>query len=188
MTTMTEAKAVAAGTGRPAVKKAAAKKPSVVAKKGDMVMIKRPAKRGYPGGYSSEDFHEWQAVFVKLAPTSRIESIRTGLEAKLLVGASEYFEMPRIRFGQLLGMSASTMERKIKEHALLGSAESEKLARLALIEVEAEKVFGKKTVAREWLLSKNTALGDSPMSLLDTELGSIEVRKMLNAIAYGGVA
>ena len=32
------------------------------------------------------------------------------------------------------------------------------------------------------------ALGDAPLSLLDTDTGADEVRKLLAAIAYGGVA
>ncbi|MDE1943710.1 MAG: DUF2384 domain-containing protein, partial [Betaproteobacteria bacterium] len=42
--------------------------------------------------------------------------------------------------------------------------------------------------ARKWLLQENLAFGGTPISLLDTETGAVEVRKVLAAIAYGGVA
>jgi uncharacterized protein (DUF2384 family) len=38
------------------------------------------------------------------------------------------------------------------------------------------------------MLAPNLALGESPLSLLDTDAGADEVRKILAAIAYGGVA
>jgi uncharacterized protein (DUF2384 family) len=38
-----------------------------------------------------------------------------------------------------------------------------------------------------WLLQSNFVLGEAPLSVLDTETGAHEVRKMLAAIAYGGV-
>lgn len=38
------------------------------------------------------------------------------------------------------------------------------------------------------MLQPNLALGDAPLSLLDTDMGADEIRKALNSIAYGGVA
>lgn len=66
--------------------------------------------------------------------------------------------------------------------------ESERIARIALIETEAEQVFGSSELAQRWLQSSNLAFGKSPLSLLDTEAGVSEVRKVLSAIARGGVA
>ena len=84
-------------------------------------------------------------------------------------------------------MSPATAERKIKSGSLLGQTETERLSRIALIENEAEKVFGTSDMARDWLTKMNASLGSSPLSMLDTEMGADEVRKMLSAIAYGGV-
>ena len=60
------------------------------------------------------------------------------------------------------------------------------MGRIALIEDEAEKVFGTYDMARDWLTRMNASLGDTPLSMLDTETGAGEVRKILSAIAYGG--
>lgn len=133
-------------------------------------------------------FQKWSAAVVKANAGARIRLVRTGVNADVLVSASEYFAMPRAQFVKMLGMSSATAERKIKNHQLLGPAESERLERLALIEDLAEKVFGAAPLAREWLTQKNAALGESPITLLDTETGAGEVRKVLNAIAYGGIA
>jgi putative toxin-antitoxin system antitoxin component (TIGR02293 family) len=103
-----------------------------------------------------------------------------------LVFASEYFDMPRAQFVKIMGMSPATAERKIKSRSLLGPIESERLERLAIIEDQAENVFGDAVKAKNWLMRKNLALGDTPLSMLDTETGAGEVRKVLASIAYGG--
>ena len=104
----------------------------------------------------------------------------------MLVSASDHFGMPRNLFAKLLGISPATAERKIQSGTLLGQIETERLERIALIENEAEKVFGTSDMALGWLISKNAALGSTPLSMLDTETGAGEVRKVLSSIAYGG--
>ncbi|WP_298195494.1 MbcA/ParS/Xre antitoxin family protein [Ferrovum sp.] len=41
-------------------------------------------------------------------------------------------------------------------------------------------------IALNWLTRENAALDATPLSMLDTETGAGEVRKVLSAIAYGG--
>lgn len=50
----------------------------------------------------------------------------------------------------------------------------------------AVRVFGSKKKAQHWLSTRNLALGASPASMLNTEAGRNEVRKVLTAIAGGG--
>lgn len=72
---------------------------------------------------------------------------------------------------------------------MLDMAVTERLARLALIEEQAEETFGDKEMARNWLRGNNQGLGGcTPLSMLDTEFGTREVVKVLAAIAYGGAA
>lgn len=59
--------------------------------------------------------------------------------------------------------------------------------RIAQIESEAEQVFGNSEQARMWLQKKNIALGSSPISMLDSDAGANEVRKVLASITHGGV-
>jgi putative toxin-antitoxin system antitoxin component (TIGR02293 family) len=50
----------------------------------------------------------------------------------------------------------------------------------------AEKVFGERAKASRWLHKPNRALGGvSPLSLLDTDLGTREVEQILGRIEYG---
>jgi putative toxin-antitoxin system antitoxin component (TIGR02293 family) len=66
---------------------------------------------------------------------------------------------------------------------------TERLARLAMIEKQAEDAFGDPEVARAWLRSENMGLGGcTPLSMLDTDIGSREVVTVLVAIAHGGAA
>jgi len=132
-------------------------------------------------------FQKWRTSVAQSNAGARIKLIRTGVQANVLVFASEYFGMPRAQFVKIMGMSPATAERKIKSRSLLGPIESERLERLAIIENQAEKVFGDAGKAKNWLTQKNLALGDTPLSMLDTETGAGEVRKVLGAIAYGGV-
>lgn len=135
-----------------------------------------------------EGFVQWKAELTAADPGTRIKIVRTGARPDIFVSASEHFGMPRNLLAILLGISPATAERKIKSGSLLGQTETERLERIALIETEAEKVFGKPEMARDWLIKNNTALGSTPLSMLDTETGAGEVKKVLSAIAYGGAA
>ncbi len=136
----------------------------------------------------SVKFQKWRTSIAKSDAGARIKLIRGGVDAGVLISASEYFDMPRAQFVKILGMSPATAERKIKNRCLLGPVESERLERLAIIEDAAEKVFGSAEMAKKWMMQKNLALGDAPLSLLDTETGAGEVKKVLASIAYGGAA
>ena len=135
----------------------------------------------------AEGFGKWKAALSVANAGIRIQIVRAGAAPSIMVTASEHFGMPRARFAKLIGMSPATAERKIKSGSLLGQTETERLSRIALIENEAEKVFGTSDMARDWLTKMNASLGSSPLSMLDTEMGADEVRKLLSAIAYGGV-
>lgn len=109
------------------------------------------------------------------------------MKVTLLVGAGQYYGISQSRLSKLLGVSDATVTRKIKAGGKLSPQESERLARIALIEAEAEDVFDSDALAKRWMLEPNLALGESPLSLLDTDTGADEVRKVLASIAYGGV-
>lgn len=58
--------------------------------------------------------------------------------------------------------------------------------RLAEIKTLAIEIFGTESKAKHWLNSTNLSLGDTPISFAKTEYGAVEVKRVLNAIAYGG--
>ena len=51
----------------------------------------------------------------------------------------------------------------------------------------ATKVFGTEDKARLWLTTYNLALGTTPESLMTTDRGADEVKKVLTSVARGGV-
>ncbi len=59
--------------------------------------------------------------------------------------------------------------------------------RLAEIKTLAIETFGSESKANHWLNSANLALGVIPIALAKSEYGAVEVKKVLSAIAYGGV-
>ncbi len=59
--------------------------------------------------------------------------------------------------------------------------------RLAEIKTLAIETFGTESKANHWLNSANPALGDTPTTLAKSEYGAVEVKRVLSAIAYGGV-
>jgi uncharacterized protein (DUF2384 family) len=70
---------------------------------------------------------------------------------------------------------------------ILASAqlESREAAKAAVME-EAQRVFGDATAAERWLNTYNHALQATPLQAIDAgNLG--DVRRVLNAISYGGV-
>lgn len=139
-------------------------------------------------GSSARSFSRWGHGVRKMPPAKRVDMIREGIEVTLLLGAGEYYGLSQARLSKLIGVSDATIARKIKAGGKLGPMESERLARIALIESEAEDVFGSANLAKRWMLEPNLALGEAPLSFLDTDTGADEVRKILAAIAFGGVA
>ncbi len=136
---------------------------------------------------NAEIFDQWKTTLSRASAGDHIHIVRHGASPSVFVAASEHFGISRAIFARFVGISPATVERKIKSGGLLGQPETERLSRIAMIELEAESVFGSSDKARTWLTQKHTVLGDTPLSMLDTETGACEVRKILSAIAYGGV-
>jgi len=133
-------------------------------------------------------FGRWVTRVQKMPPAERIIMIRSGLKIELLADAGQHYGLSQAKLSRLLGISEPTITRKLKSGGKLGPMESERLARIAMIEAEAKDVFGSVDLAKRWMLEPNLALGEAPLSLLDTDAGADEVRKVLSSIAYGGVA
>ena len=51
----------------------------------------------------------------------------------------------------------------------------------------ATETFGSKEMAEKWLHSENFVLKSTPISMVESESGLLEVKRILNAISYGGV-
>lgn len=148
------------------------------------VSVKTASARG---GYA-HGFTAFQQLAIHSNPNIRIERIRKGIDSQYIISVSEHFKVPRESIAKIIGLPTSTMNRKLKAKSVLSSSESERLERIAVIEAEAEDVFGTPEKAKSWMLKIHMTLGSAPLSLLDTDIGATEVRRVLNAVAYGGAA
>jgi len=130
------------------------------------------------------------AEFIQQEPTTGeglIRKVREGYPAVLVKQAGDYFKVPEKRLCDILGVSASTLHRRSTQQTPLDPAASERMHRIAILTREALDIFGDEERAREWLLRPNHALSEAaPLDLLDTEIGTTAVRRVLVAIAEGG--
>lgn len=123
-----------------------------------------------------------------VTPALRIAEIRQGYSPELVNEITKELGLTKNEVLDVIGVPHTTLARLIRSHRPLDQSASERLDRLATIEGEATEVFGSHEEAVQWLKTRNLALGDaSPLSLLDTETGALQVRRVLAAIRYGGV-
>ena len=122
-------------------------------------------------------------------PTAaRIDVIRSGVPARVVDDMVEYLDIPKHVIFGVLHMPESTAHKLIKDKRPLDSAASERVVRVADIIRTAEETFGGRSAATRWLKTANLGLGGAtPLSMLDTEPGAGEVRRILSSIDYGGV-
>jgi len=82
--------------------------------------------------------------------------------------------------------SARTLQRKRSSRTALSAGESDRLARFARILVRAEEALGEKEKALRWISRPNRALGGKrPLTLLDSDAGSLAVERVLGRIEHG---
>jgi putative toxin-antitoxin system antitoxin component (TIGR02293 family) len=119
---------------------------------------------------------------------TKIDAIRSGVPARVVVDMVQYFDVSKSDIFRVLRTPESTAHKLIKDNRPLDAGASERVVRVADIARIAEETFGKREAATQWLTTPNLALGNAtPFSMLDTEPGAIEVRRILSAINHGGV-
>ena len=118
----------------------------------------------------------------------KIEAIHSGINATIVDDMVRYFHVPKTEIFDVLLTPASTAHRLIKEKRSLDPAASERVVRIADITRLAEETFGGPAPATQWLKTPNFALEHAtPLSMLATEPGAAEVRRILTSISHGGV-
>jgi putative toxin-antitoxin system antitoxin component (TIGR02293 family) len=111
--------------------------------------------------------------------------VRNGLPYASLEALITRYALTTEEASRLLRLPPRTLARRKKERRL-NAEESDRLFRVGRIAAHAENVFGERAKASRWLHKPNRALGGvSPLSLLDTDLGTQEVEKILGRIEYG---
>lgn len=111
--------------------------------------------------------------------------MREGLSAKTIEMAAERIGLTKVEISKALVIRGRTLARRKKE-AVLSPTESEKLWRLDRVATRAESVLGSRESALQWLKHPNVAIdGETPLSLLDTDIGGELVMDLLGQIEHG---
>lgn len=114
-----------------------------------------------------------------------VPMLRKGLRYSALERTGERGGLSPDEVVEALGLPRRTLARR-KQEGVLSPSESERVMRLARVIERAADVIGGGDRANEWLRKPNKALGgESPLSLLDTDVGAQEVEDVLGRIEYG---
>lgn len=114
-----------------------------------------------------------------------IALVRRGISAGAVDAAVRELGIGQAELARALDIPERTLARRKKE-GVLNRDESGKLVRLARVVERAVEVFEDEAAALDWLKAPNAALGGaSPISLLDTDLGSDAVLDTLGRIEHG---
>ena len=90
-------------------------------------------------------------------------------------------------FMRYVGMSDSTVRRRMKDGQVLTTDESDRVVRYAhLLNITTNLMSGSEEAAREWLSSPAPALGGAtPLETAVTEAGARRVEDLIVALDYG---
>ena len=111
--------------------------------------------------------------------------IREGLPFASLEAVMERFGLKREEISTALDLPPRTLARRRQEQRLR-PAESDRLFRLVRIAAQATEILGSEERASHWLHTGNRALGgQTPLELLDTDLGTLQVEEVLGSIEHG---
>jgi putative toxin-antitoxin system antitoxin component (TIGR02293 family) len=114
-----------------------------------------------------------------------IALVRHGISAGAIDAVVRVMGIGQSELSLALDIPERTLVRRKKE-GVLNPDESGKMVRLAQVIERAVEVFEDEQAALAWLKNQNAALGgNSPLSLLDTELGSLAVVNTLGRIEHG---
>lgn len=115
-----------------------------------------------------------------------LELVRDGLPASVLTRLANHFDVRLADIQHLVGLSKATGTRTRGKAAPLKALASDRAYRLASVLALARGVFGDDENAREWFKEPIPALrGQRPLDLLDTEVGTQEVIRVLGRIQHG---
>lgn len=113
------------------------------------------------------------------------EVVRSGLPFGALEALSNTTGIPTAAITRVLGLAPRTLARR-KDKRVFNLVESDRLYRLARMAGVAIQVLGSQEKAKEWLARPNRALGgETPLSLLDTDIGACQVEAVLGRIDHG---
>lgn len=147
-------------------------------------MAHAPTLPEAPGSHATEG----PGSILRLRATSAAElrsAVRKGLPFSAFEAVSKHLDISPQHITTVLGIPPRTVARR-KAARHLTPQESDRLYRLARAVSQALEVLGTVEKSRAWLKTPNRALGgDTPLDLLDTEIGARQVEEVLLRLNYG---
>ena len=151
--------------------------------------LHRPSKKDELRNAAIAAFWEFISNRDLLKESERLLHIKAGFSAQLSQVVRITFNLQDRSVEKLLNASISTLERRRREQKPLNAVASERLDRVAVVCHLAEAVFQSRDTAVCWMSKPNKALGgETPVMLCETEIGTKQVRRVLQALEWGGAA
>jgi putative toxin-antitoxin system antitoxin component (TIGR02293 family) len=114
-----------------------------------------------------------------------INVLKQGIPAGAMGELISHLAISQNEFSEITGIAKRTMARRMGKERLKPE-ESNRVYRVANIVALTEEVFGDNEKSRAWLSRPNRALGGmAPLKMLDTDIGTEEVKKVLGRIVHG---
>ena len=114
-----------------------------------------------------------------------VRLVRQGFPFECATELAGHLGRGNLEMATVLDVSPVTLARR-RRSGFLTMGESVKILRIALVLERAIEVFETADAGVDWLIRRNSALGDvTPLSLLDTEFGAKEVGRILGTIEHG---
>jgi len=141
------------------------------------------------GGQTPHTFWRMAHRLETMSESERIQSIKRGFAVDWADAAKQAFGLPVQNMIALLNLSSATYERRRKDEKPLNATASERLERIASVALLAARVFEDEVTASEWMSRPNPMLnGATPVMHCETDIGARQVRRILHALEWGGVA
>jgi putative toxin-antitoxin system antitoxin component (TIGR02293 family) len=117
-------------------------------------------------------------------PLALVDLVRSGVPWQIYRGVVENLGLNDRAAAGILHIPPRTLARR--KGGRLEPNEGERLVRLVRLAAHATDVLGSREKALRWMEAPNRALaGATPMSLLDTDIGTQEAEAVLTRIEYG---
>ncbi|QCR36168.1 antitoxin Xre/MbcA/ParS toxin-binding domain-containing protein [Nissabacter sp. SGAir0207] len=119
-----------------------------------------------------------------------ISALQAGLPVEVLESIRDWSSMSQAEILRIAGINERNIARRKQAGSTLSADESERIARLVRVFDAAVQLFGgDKQEAGDWLRSPVKGLGQvSPLSLIATESGAIEVLDLIGRLEHGVIA
>ncbi|MCF2486724.1 antitoxin Xre/MbcA/ParS toxin-binding domain-containing protein [Dyadobacter sp. CY347] len=117
---------------------------------------------------------------------SFIEVTQQGIPISVAQTVQKKMNLSNKQFGEMLNLSESTFQRRIKNKSVLSPVESERVIDFSKIIAKGMDVFEDENDFNTWLNSPILALGNKkPLELLSSSIGREEVLNVLFRIEHG---